>query len=326
MKSKTLCLFSTLLIICIMWYYTSAKNGNNITTYDTTYPKKENVYDIVVAHGYIEETNKKTVRLEKNGKIEKMYVSVGDFVNEGSILFDVSETNEAFSDMFQTMNYLPEINSLTDIESFYKPTKPDEPLPLTPHITAPISGVVTNITVNENDVAIGQLPIITISDFNSLCIKASVPELYIKDVKVGQYAEITGEAFEDKRYFGRIINVSPVAEKKISLTGNSETTVDVTIALSSKDYDLRPGYNVNARIYTTAHKNALTVPYTAIYQENEKEYVCTVSEGKTIKRAIRTGVELEDRVEVVGGLKEGDIIIENIDENIIDIIAKEGGK
>ncbi|MBR5479807.1 MAG: efflux RND transporter periplasmic adaptor subunit [Clostridia bacterium] len=322
MKSKTLCLIATLLIICVMWYCAPSKSSNS-KIYDTIYPTKENLYDIVVAHGYVEETNKRVVRLEQSGKIEKMYVSIGDFVNEGSILFDVSETDEHLSDVVNSLSNLPKIDSLSDIEKFYKYKKLDAPIPLTPQITAPIAGVVTDISANEGDIAFGQLPIVTISDFNNLCIKASVPELYIKDIRIGQSAEITGDAFAGKKYIGHVINVSPIAEKKINFTGSTETTIEVTLALSSENYDLRPGYNVNARIYTTAHKNALTIPYTAIFQEKDKEYVYTVTEGKAVKKAIRTGVELEDRVEVLGGVRERDIIIKNIDEKFIETMAKE---
>ena len=104
---------------------------------------------------------------------------------------------------------------------------------------------------------------------------------------------------------------SPIANKKTSLTGSSETTVDVVLSVKSKNTELRPGYTVNAKIFTDTHTDALTLPYSCIFQEGDKEYVYVIKDGILAKTAIRTGFELENKVEILKGIKESDMIVDN---------------
>ena len=325
MKIKTISISITLIILAIMWHFSPMQTEKSKPSVTTIFVKTEDIYDTVVARGSIEERTKKTIRLDQNSVVEQIYVSVGDFVNSGAVLLDVSEKDFALSDYNNITNYFPRIDDISDIKDFYIPQAVDPTTSLTPQIKAPISGIITNITVKEGDIALGQLPIITISDFNDLCIKASVSELYVKNIKVGQRAEVSSDAFPGKKYVAQVSKISPFAQKNVNLTGTSETTVEITLDLISKNADLRPGYSVNVKVFTQCHNDAITVPYTCVFQEEDREYVYTVNNGKLSKKAIRTGFELDDRVEVVSGIEEKDMIVVNpSDELANEMLVKAG--
>jgi len=318
MKLKIISIVLTVTVITIMWNFSPKQQYLSRPEVDTVCARVEDVYDTVVTRGHIKETNKRSIRLDKTAKIENVYVAVGDYVDEGTILIDVSENEGDLTDIAQVSRFLPEINDISDITDFYIPKKMDNLIELTPQIKSPISGVVTNLEIKAGEVALGQLPIITISNFDDLCIVASVSELNIKDIAVGQKAEITGEAFSGRKYIAYITEISPTATQKTTLTGVSETSIDVTMAFASKPIELRPGYSVNARIFTKSHKDATTIPYTCIFQENDKEYVYKLSGDTIEKKAIKTGFELEDRVEVRSGIEKNDLIVNNPSDKLSD--------
>ncbi len=321
MKFKIICVLFTVITISALWHYSPQRQYQTRPSVEVIMPKIEDVHDTVVTRGSVEEEKKTSVRLDKTATVDKLYVSVGDYVGEGSILMDVSEKENELSDIATLKNFLPKIEDISDITKFYAPKKVEEPTTLTPEVAAPISGVVTDIAVNEGETALGLLPIITISDFNQFCIRTSVSELYVKDIRLGQRAELTGEAFGNKKYIATVKEISPTASKKTSLTGSSETTVDVLLSVVSKDTDLRPGYSVTARIFTDTHNDAITVPYTCIFQEGSREYVYVVDAGKISKKAIRTGFELDDRVEVCSGIEEHDLIVKDPDNSLKESMA-----
>lgn len=308
----------TVLIITFMWHY-SPKREYILRPYvETIIPKSETIYDSVVSYGRVKETVKESIRLDRSAIIDTVYVSVGDFVKEGSVLFDIDDKEVELSDVTSGVNFFSEFDDISDVANFYVPKSFNKTTLTTPQIKAPISGVITNVSVKAGDVALGYVPVITISDFDSLCVETSVTELYIKEIEIGQKAEVTGEAFGGKKYIGYVSEISPIATKEVNLTGNGETTVSVTISGFSNNKLMRPGCTVTTKILTDVHEKALTVPYTSVFQEDRKEYVYVVKGDRIVKTAIRTGFELDDRVEITSGIAKSDIIIKNASEKLYD--------
>lgn len=317
MKLKILLIVLTFTVITFMWFNSPMYKYENRPTVTVITPKTSDIYNSIVVRGNIEEGEKRSIRLDKTAKIEKINVKIGDEVKEGDVLFTTKQTDD-IGDVQSVMNLLPEIREISDIESYYIPRYFTATTELKPKITAPINGVVTELQVKEGDMAIGQIPIVVISDFNNLLVLASVSEMYIKDVKVGQEAEISGDAFSGKKYKAKVLSISPVAKKKTTLTGTGETTIDVLLEITSKSTVLKPGYTVDAKILTEIHKNALSVPYSCIIQEGNTEYVFLIKDGKASKTEVKTGFGTESVVEIVKGIEKDDIVVLNPTDELED--------
>jgi len=80
----------------------------------------------------------------------------------------------------------------------------------------------------------------------------------------------------------------------------------VEVAASNPDRALRPGTFGSVEFEVRSHENALAVHQKAVYED---KYVYVVEGGKAVKREIVLGLKNTTRVEVVSGLKEGEIVI-----------------
>lgn len=320
MKLKISLIVLTIITTIVMWYNSPMYDYQNRPTVSVIKPKKGDIYNSIVVRGYVEEGDKRSIRLDKSVKIESLNVKLGDKVKKGDVIFSVSEIDE-IENVQSVMNVIPKINSLNDIENYYIPKTAVPTATTSPEIESPIDGIITEINIKEGDAAIGYIPVLTISDFNKLLVRVSVSELYIKDIKLNQNAEISGEAFANKKYKAKVKEISPVAKQKTTLTGTSEPTIDVLLEVLSKNTDLKPGFTTEAKIFTETHEETLSVPYSCLMQENDSEYVLIVKNEKISKVAVETGFETDSSVEIVKGIGKDDRIVLNPTKELEDNMA-----
>ena len=139
-------------------------------------------------------------------------------------------------------------------------------------------------------------------------VAASVDESDISGVAVGQSAEISGAAFPEP-IAG---SVAEIADAAYSESGR--TAVRVIIKLDGEHEELRSGYSAEGNIYEGETRLLRTLPYEAIRQDGEGEYVYVFSGNKAVLRRIETGVELSCETEIVNGLSEQSEVILSPDD------------
>lgn len=156
-----------------------------------------------------------------------------------------------------------------------------------------------------------------IVDLQSMRVMAEVEEADIPLVQEGQEVEIFLDAYPDVTFTGR---VSQVGVK--SRTGSSGTTVfPVVVEMDRTDIPLRLGYNATVDIKVLSKRDIISVPVTAVMEEDGNSYVFVVAEGKAVRREIEAGARSEEWVEVVSGLDEGErVVVEGVGK------VKEGQK
>lgn len=72
---------------------------------------------------------------------------------------------------------------------------------------------------------------------------------------------------------------------------------------------LRPGSSATVKIFTDHRKKAVVVPYEAVCQRGEQEYVFTIENGRAVQNPVVTGYLLERVIEVRSGLEGGETVI-----------------
>jgi membrane fusion protein, multidrug efflux system len=127
-------------------------------------------------------------------------------------------------------------------------------------ITAPCNGVVSKKNVQKGQViSIGQ-PLMAIANNTKVWVVANFKETQIKNMKVGQEAEIEVEAY-DKTFKGKVESFSQATGSKFSLlpadnaTGNfvkvtQRIPVKIVITDSNNEYPLRAGMSVSVKVKT----------------------------------------------------------------------------
>ena len=145
----------------------------------------------------------------------------------------------------------------------------------------------------------------TISSDENMCLSVSVDELDINSVELGQTAEITFDAIEDKTFEGEVTKIGNSA----SVSGGvAKYTVEIKVP---KDDQMKQGMNASATITIEEKDQILTLPMNALQEQGDRTFVYTEkSEDGTLSGEveIETGLTDGNTVEITSGLSEGETV------------------
>ena len=168
-------------------------------------------------------------------------------------------------------------------------------------IQAPFSGLIIDRYIRSaQHVAVGD-PLFRISDFDPLLCRIQVPERNLSQLRTGQRAYLTVEAWSGERFEARVLRLSPVVD---AATG----TVRVTLEVQADD-KLRPGMFASVFLETETRDDALVIPKAALTLESIGDTVYVEHDGKAERREVTLGFREGDSVEIVAGLAEGERVV-----------------
>lgn len=170
-------------------------------------------------------------------------------------------------------------------------------------LRTPIGGVVTEQLRYSGDAVEQGSPIVTITDVSRIRVLAKVPESVALRIKAGDGAELESDALVQPRA-ARVARVHPSADP---------VSHQVTVELDAGPLfpQLKPGYLVRVRFTTASIAAAVTVDRRAIPSilSPGPADVFVVKDSRAERRTIDIGLVLEDRVEVLRGLAEGEQVV-----------------
>ena len=177
---------------------------------------------------------------------------------------------------------------------------------------APISGDVTEINVMKGGYTMSGQPAFTIIDAENLQINATVNEYNTRGLAIGQLVKITGEALgDDQELSGEITAVAPIATKVQGSSG-IETVVEVAIAPKDGKEFLKPGLNVDCDITTQEKKGVVVAEFNIFLDDKDRRQYVWLIDQETMslkKQYVALGIYSDMTVEIVDGLKAGDMVV-----------------
>jgi len=169
------------------------------------------------------------------------------------------------------------------------------------NVTAPISGVIAQRMVKQGNLVTLNAPVFRIVNTQYLEAVMNVPERELALIKAGMPVRMIVDAVPGQVFEGRVDRVSPVMEA-------GSGTCRVTCAFDGKQ-TLRPGMFGRFEIIYDRRENVLTIPRTAMLEDETDPAVYVVRAGKAVRAPIKLGYSNGEIAEVVSGLKTGDRII-----------------
>lgn len=183
------------------------------------------------------------------------------------------------------------------------------------NITSPIDGtvIVKNYKAGDeiNNYSSNTI-LMTVADMSNMTFEVDVDELDIFKIKSGQKVKITCDALPGESFVGEVTTV-PV----LGTSQNGVTTYPVEVTIS-EPRNLKPGMNINAKIIIENKENVLSIPMATITYLEDKAFVYVKSDQQSSiqledeefqMREIKVGINNNDYIEVISGLKEGDIVV-----------------
>lgn len=170
-------------------------------------------------------------------------------------------------------------------------------------IRSPFDGVIVNLPHYTTDVKVEQSkPMVGIMDYASMYMEINLPESAINYVKTGQPVNITHYTLPEDTLKGTISELSPAI--------STETrTFKGKLMIENKELMLRPGMFIKADIIVDKADSSIIIPKEVIQSNRRRKYVYIVEKNTALLRDIKTGLEDENNVEVLEGLKENDNLV-----------------
>ncbi|BEP29564.1 efflux RND transporter periplasmic adaptor subunit [Helicovermis profundi] len=174
-------------------------------------------------------------------------------------------------------------------------------------VKASMDGIITNKFVNEGDMLLSGAPICEISDKNNLQIESYVLVSDAEKINIMDEVAILDTDL-DKEFTGKVIKKDPKAISKISDLGINQKRVKITIKPNVSIKRVL-GFEFDLKIILKRSKNVIKIKDDAIFKIGNEKYVFLIKDGFSKLTKIETGLEGFDYVEVVSGIKEGNVVI-----------------
>jgi cobalt-zinc-cadmium efflux system membrane fusion protein len=157
----------------------------------------------------------------------------------------------------------------------------------------------------------------TIADLSQVWVVCDVFENDLGEVQVGDAAEIRLSAFSDRRFHGKVADISRVLDP-------NTRSAKVRIVMANADGALRPGMFAVAAFRSKKLQPRTVVPATAIMRLHDKDWVFRKEGDKRFRKiAVQAdGLAPDGMQEIHEGVKPGDVVIANALEFSTEVAEK----
>jgi Cu(I)/Ag(I) efflux system membrane fusion protein len=170
-------------------------------------------------------------------------------------------------------------------------------------VLAPADGVVMKLSVREGMDVKPEMELFAVSDVASVWVQAQVFEHQSGWVQPAQPAQIKVAAVPGRSWQGAVDYVYPELDPVTR-------TLRVRLRFANPDGSLKPNMFAQAVIHSAPQPNVLTIPRDAlIVTGGEERVVVALGDGRFQSLPVVSGMRVQDRVEIVSGLDEGQEVV-----------------
>lgn len=167
-------------------------------------------------------------------------------------------------------------------------------------IRAPFDGVVTERYVEVGEYVQPSSRVVSLAQVEELRLEFSLPEANFTDVKMGAEVAFRVVAYKDEVFHGKVVHIS----------GAIRDTRDVLVeaAVENPEHRLLPGMFADVELDIGTSKLP-SVPESAVFEDNGKQNVFVVKDGRLEQRVLQTGPQVQGRVAVLRGVAQGERVV-----------------
>jgi RND family efflux transporter MFP subunit len=239
------------------------------------------------------------------------YSRIADVLKREPGLVPQQEVDEAHSrDLVAEAQVSTAKSNLKTAEQHARVSRADQGRVETLHkyltITAPFEGVVTKRYANigamiQAGTSSQAMPVVQLSQNNLLRLILPVPESSVGRVRVGETVDVRVPSL-GRTFPGQ---VARLAEKVQPSTRTMDTEVDV----QNPSLTLIPGMYAEVKLHIAESRAALAIPLDAVDRSTSSARAYLVASGVIRIVPVTLGLETDQSVEILSGLKEGDTVV-----------------
>jgi RND family efflux transporter MFP subunit len=328
MIKKTICYSSFLLLVVSGCKQKDIKNTEvkeNAIPVQTEIVKSVVTYDVISVSGNIEGNSTVRLGFMVAGKIDFIAYKEGQNISKGQLISSLDPSNynlakemadvqvNSASDEFNRLKIMHDRNSISDgdfskISFALQQAKVQQKLQVKnvsdTKLFSPNTGVLLKKIAEVGEIVGIGTPLFVISDIKKVKVIAYIPEGELHNIRLGQNAKILITAL-NKYYEGKVIEVGSAADA-------TSRAFTVKIELENTGLLIRPGMIAEVTLPSNLQKEIISIPTDAVLNDLDNQsyvFVIDTTNSKAFKRKISIGNIINNRITVIGGLKEGEAIV-----------------
>jgi RND family efflux transporter MFP subunit len=163
-------------------------------------------------------------------------------------------------------------------------------------VRAPFTGVVVQRMVSTGDYVTKGMKVAEVVRITPLRVQLTVPEQFVKEVRVGQPVTLSVDAYPGRTFEGRVRYVSPSLRV-------DQRALTVEAVVPNDNAELKPGMFATAQILQASRTPAVLAPKAAVQTIGGTSRVFVVNGDHVEERIVTTGQQVGDLIEITNGLK-----------------------
>jgi len=197
------------------------------------------------------------------------------------------------SSLYQTRNLIQEVERFRAVLDLQRKKLRDAT------VRAPFAGFVKERHVTAGQYVQPNTPLFALVKTDPIRLRAEIPERMAPWVKVGQTADVWVEAYQERKFQGRIWRISPTVDQ-------SKRTFVVEALIQNPAGELKPGSFARARVQTSLVEQISLVPVRAVNYVLGSNKVYVVRNQRIDAREVKLGDRFDQDVEILDGVREGE--------------------
>ncbi len=266
-------------------------------------------------------------------RIEEILVDVGDQVEKDQLLVQMDRAQlyqakvqlDNLREDLRRMDTLVAVGAATQQQYDQLKTQYDvarsnvENLEENTQIRANIPGLITGRYYSDGEVFSmspttpeGRIAIVSLKQIQPVKITIGVSERFFPNVETGQEAVIRSDIYPDREFEGRVHKIHPTINR-------ASGTFNVEVLVENRDLALRPGMYSRVML-NVGEIEGLLVPSLAVRKQvgSDERFVFVVEDGVAHRRTVNLGRTFDDKLEILSGIEEGEMLVTTGQHNLMD--------